>query len=406
MNIFNDDSNFVYLLNAMGKKVLINGVEIQALISNQKDKVLDTKKIKTVIKFKTGDVVTYQGYSWLITSEVSKTNTIYKGYMRKCNNTLRYKASVDGVVTIISIPTIIDNGTVSVAEGKYINVADNTLACSVGYSMIDKIQYITEFNSATRFQINGRMWKTSGIDPITSVLEIEQGIIIIKLKNSDKLPEDDISVGGVAFNTPAIVITTPIGDNYTIELSTSNADIEQNKTFQITPTCRNNSTVITTPILTYVVADATICSVDSLGLVTALKVGVTVITVKFENVEIILNITITPIPTQKSYKIVTSTTQVDSDTISLGMTRTQKVVNSDLTVISNGSVVFTFSLEDSDKNPSVKAIQLISSIDSILATQCTLHPNTKNVLGYFWLVAETNGIITRRELRVKSLSGS
>lgn len=71
--------------------------------------------------------------------------------MRKCTNTLRYKASVDGVETIISIPTFIDTGTTSIDENKYFNLSNDEIVCSTGYSRIDKIKYITEFDSATRF---------------------------------------------------------------------------------------------------------------------------------------------------------------------------------------------------------------------------------------------------------------
>jgi len=219
MNIFNDDSNFVYLLNQMGQKVNINGIEVQALISNQKDKTIDYKKIKTIVEFKTGDYVQFQDHNWIIVSEVSKTNTIYKAFMRKCTNTLKYKAVVDGVNTIIEIPTFIDVGTATIDSNEYFNLADNEIVCNVGYSMINKVKYITEYGSPTRFILNGRAFKTVYVNNITSVVTGEQGIIIIKLE-SDTIKSEDTD--DIAYNPPNAVIITPpvIISSYQIVTST------------------------------------------------------------------------------------------------------------------------------------------------------------------------------------------
>ncbi|MBZ9688387.1 hypothetical protein G9F72_018825 [Clostridium estertheticum] len=396
MNIFNDDSNFVYLLNAMGQKIVINNIEVQALISNQKDKTIDYKKIKTIVPYNTGDIVEFQGYKWIIISEVVKTNTIYKAIMRKCNNLLRYKAKVDGIDRVISINSIIDKGTLSIAEGKYISTIGNELSCQVGYSQLNIIKAVP---LGFRFILNGTLWSVLGIDNISSVVNEEQGVIIIKLK-SDVSGVDDNFTTGLAFNSVTPVITTPIGNNFTIELPTTITYIEQNKTFQIETICRNNSTVITTPALTFVVSDTTICSVDTTGLITGIKVGTTAITVKFENVAAILNVNITAVIVGATYQIVSSTGSYDY--INLSALRTWKCVNNDLTAITTGEV-FTFTLEQSSLNPTITSQMLIILIDNILPTSCRLNANT-SVKGSFLLVATMGSTVIKKQIRIKGLT--
>jgi len=233
-----------------------------------------------------------------------------------------------------------------------------------------------------------------------SVINEEQGVIIIKLQ-SDVSGENDNFTTGLAYNSVTPVITTPVGDNFTIELPTSNTDIEQNKTFQITPICKNNSTVITSPILTYVVSDATICSVDSLGLVTAIKVGSTAITVKYENVEAILNVNVTEAITIVGYEIWANAT-TNYDYINLSSLRTWKVVES-ATLLEPLDKTFTFRLSQSDLNPSITPQQLITLLDNQTTTKIRLTANA-SIKGSFYLIASVDGVDVSRLVRIKGLT--
>ena len=319
--------------------------------------------------------------------------------MRKCNNILRYKAVIDGVDRVISIPSIVDKGTIFIAEGRYFNTEDNQIICTVGYSMIDVIKYITEFDSATRFVLNGGTWKTLGIDNVSSVIFEEQGIIYIKLQRDLKIAEDDFTTG-LAFNKKTPAITTPIGDGSTIKLPTNIISIEQSKKFQIIAVCRNNNMIVTSPILNYNVTDNTICKVDFEGLVTGLKEGATTIVINYNDEEVILNITIThsivvPIIT---YNIVASQGS------NINYINTEAVKSYKMQDQNNVDVVgfnFTFSLEQSELNSLITPQEIISNLVSVTSISTKL--TASSVKGHFYLVAtcNENGVTTKRDLRVK-----
>ncbi|MBZ9623880.1 hypothetical protein G9F71_013590 [Clostridium sp. FP2] len=124
MNLFDDDSNFLYILKNMGVKVKINGTEEQMLISNYKDKIIDYKKIKGIIKLNSGDLISYQNNNWLIIGEVSQSGTIYKATMRKCNHVLKfYVLSLKTFET----PCILEVSNQSSNEGKYFTTANGKI---------------------------------------------------------------------------------------------------------------------------------------------------------------------------------------------------------------------------------------------------------------------------------------
>jgi len=208
--------------------------------------------------------------------------------MRKCTNTLKYKATLDGIDTIISIPTYIDAGTASIDANKYYNLANDEIVCNVGYSQLNEIQPITEFDSATRFIINGRAFKTIYVNNITSVALNERGIIMIKLK-SDTFRTEDNRVAGISYNVP-IIITTP--HDYTISATESSKSLQNTRSSQVTVICTKDGEIVISPILTFASSDITICIVNSNGIIQGVSEGSTTINVVYEGGSTIINVTI------------------------------------------------------------------------------------------------------------------
>jgi|GEM_PF-2558303 len=277
----------VYLFYYNLKDIKINNIDKKVLIEETTEKIaiLDEKLIVSDFEIKTGDLVEFQSNKWLIISEIATSNNEYRGRMRKCNNNLRYKASVDEVETIISIPTIIDSGTISIAEGQYFATVDNQLSCKVPYSLIDKIKPIA---IGVRFILNNSVWKVLGLDDITNVLYKEQGIIIIKLESDTFMAEDD-KILEIAYNTLEIVITTP--HDYTITTESSKS-LQNTRSSQITVECTKDGEIVEVPVLTYTAGDITICTVNSTGVMTGVSEGSTIITTTYQGVSTVINITI------------------------------------------------------------------------------------------------------------------
>lgn len=86
--------------------------------------------------------------------------------------------------------------------------------------------------------------------------------------------------------------------SYTIELTQANASIEQDNTYQIQATVKNNTTGtnVDNPTITYISQNDTIATVNTSGLVTGVGVGSTTITLTYENASAIFNIEVTEKP--------------------------------------------------------------------------------------------------------------
>jgi len=154
--------------------------------------------------------------------------------MTKCNNKLRYKATISGVDSIIEVNAIIDAGTISLDLGKYMITENDTLSCQVGYSELSKINGISV---GFRFILNNTVWKVEGIDPVSSALNTEQGVIIIKL-TSDLFVSQDNKVTGIAYNAPVVMVVT---HSYVLSSTVVNASITVNTTQQMISSVSDNS---------------------------------------------------------------------------------------------------------------------------------------------------------------------
>ncbi|WP_099336329.1 Ig-like domain-containing protein [Clostridium cadaveris] len=86
--------------------------------------------------------------------------------------------------------------------------------------------------------------------------------------------------------------------SYTIELTQKRVTVEQDNTYQIQATVKNNTTGtnVDNPTINYKSENDTIAKVDNKGLVTGIGVGSTTITLTYENASAIFNIEVTEKP--------------------------------------------------------------------------------------------------------------
>ena len=84
---------------------------------------------------------------------------------------------------------------------------------------------------------------------------------------------------------------------YTISLSQTTTTIVEGGTYQISNVvCKDNGTVVTNPVLTYVSSDVNIATVSASGLVTGVKTGNSEITVSYNGVMATLHLTVNAKP--------------------------------------------------------------------------------------------------------------
>ncbi|MBW9169761.1 Ig-like domain-containing protein [Clostridium estertheticum] len=187
---------------------------------------------------------------------------------------------------------------------------------------------------------------------------------------------------------------------YTIDISETTASIQVGNTHQLSVVCTDDGDTVTSPIVTYSSDNTAISTCDANGLVTSVSEGSNNITCTYENATDSIAITIIPVPVVKTYKIVASVGTIDREYISHGSKSDFHVVNSDGTAITTGEV-FTFTLTQSIRNPSITPETLITLVTIMGSTRLIMTANS-SIAGWFNLVATTgDNNVTTKEMRVK-----
>lgn len=179
-NIFNDNiQDIQFLLDTVGKDILINDSPSKAIITNPKLNVIidyDDKYISTLETIKRGDMVTYNDNEYLIITEtVTKRASKYKAIMRHCNHHVLVQGE--------STQTIIGYDHRGAPIYEYVAGEDVEIPCIIenrsfsidgsGAFRLDDDKVITTFqdNETTRqfkindtFNVMDRNWKVLNVD--------------------------------------------------------------------------------------------------------------------------------------------------------------------------------------------------------------------------------------------------
>lgn len=246
---------------------------IQVIDNSDSDKY----NIKTILSepsetFNVGDVVVFDGLTFLVTT-IDKGNPIQtKGTIQLCNNTLSFYSTTDStthtIPTLHTIPCIIGKGSIKQDENKYITLPadENIVVCA---NTVDSLK-ITE---NTRFILFGDAYSVIGINKIEN-----PGLLTIRIKE-DLVIEDDNVVSGIAnfYSNQSVKEIHILNGTYA-------SLFYAESTLQLNIQCKENGTIITNPTVTYSSANATIATVNSTGLITLHGTGDVVITATYGNV--------------------------------------------------------------------------------------------------------------------------
>lgn len=233
----------VYVCKTVNIK--INGVDRSVIIQDgyMKDNI-DYKTIITENQLNTGDLITYQSQKWLVISEVSQNNTIYKATIRKCRE-LKYKNT--------TIYGLVDSVTFDITDTKYFSLVDNEILITISDKNKIKLDETIEFQ--------GQIYKVKAINNTI------ENTLILRCQFYQ--------------NT----------HSYELKLNTSNITIQEGQTYQIEATPIIDSQIDSAAIVEYISNDITICTVDK-GLVIGLKAGTTTIKIKYQDIEEIVSINV------------------------------------------------------------------------------------------------------------------
>lgn len=293
---------------------------------------------------KQGSIINVEGKNYLA---LEKEEDFYKVYekciVRKCRE-------IKLVAQAKVVYGVVDNKVYDVEQTKIISVADNQIVIVLNDNNYIKLNDIIEFKK--------KAYKVIAVD------DTIEGLLKLKCEYD-------------ATNTHF----------YSIILNATSTTIRQNETYQISATVKDGEAIIENPTLIYTSNNNIICSVDETGLVTAGEVGNTTITVKFENVEVTLNVEVLEAEVQKTM-IITGDYK-----LYLSKTREYTVTYEDGTLVADKT--FTFSFDRSD----------LATISSSTSNSVTLKANS-SLKGYCDLVCtcvEDSSIILIKNIWVRSL---
>ncbi len=280
MNVFDTGfkEDFDYILSTIGESITINDKDIKtALITkgDNKDKLINYKKIVTNYTINTGDIVKYRDKLWIILSEVNESRNTYKSLIRELPHTI--KIYIDN--TLQEIPCVIESSNNGIVEGKFIITGDGNLKLTLQDNTITQ-----KIHEGMRIIKWGYAWKV-----IAKSGENKGLTYIFFEKDATNSATDDIE------NEIADRWKYEVKHNYSIETPIE-LNINKGNTKQLSVIVKDRidsgTVVVENPTIMYVSGDDNIVTVSNRGLITGVNEGNTTITIKFENIEKIINISV------------------------------------------------------------------------------------------------------------------
>lgn len=365
------ERRFETLLKKKGKDIQINGVASRGLFTEiEENNSYDLKKLFTEENVNQGDIINGLDTYWIVTDKDANinNNSFYKCIVTRAIHNIKIYIGNQ----LYEIPAIIKTQAQGINSGQYINIIDG------------KIILITQDNDFTKkINYNDRFIKMGSAWKVVGFTSENEGLRYLYC-------EKDV------FDSVADDIEGEIADRwqhetkheYVITIEPTTVTLNQGDSQQLTVSVTDNGIVVENPTLIYASLDNTICNIDETGLITTVGIGTTTISVKFENVEVILNVNVAEVVPPKVMVI-------NGDyKLYLNTSRTYTITYDDGTAITDKTFSYSFG------NTS------LATITGFTGTSVTLKANNSNVKGYCDLVCncvEDSSIVLVKNLWVRSL---
>ncbi|MBG9765819.1 hypothetical protein G7L40_19825 [Paenibacillus polymyxa] len=258
-------------------QVSINGDDNQEVWITDDGDIREQKNIVAMNHpLKMGDLVVWKDRTWLC-NHVDDMELYHRGVILICYSTLKW---LDDQGEIKEAPFSFKSDTSSnfgIQEGRILMMPNERRQIT-----IQKNNETEKIKKNRRFIIDGRAWKTVGINRLID------GLINLTLEEQDLIPADNLELEIADYN----------GNIADYQLRVLNVKdtvaIEENQTLQLNIELTNNSKVMEVDDqITYSVADETVLRVSPTGLVTPLKKGTSKITISFRNISQTIQVNVT-----------------------------------------------------------------------------------------------------------------
>ncbi|WP_197492116.1 Ig-like domain-containing protein [Paenibacillus jamilae] len=356
-------------------QVSINGNSNQEVWITDDGDIREQKNIVAMnYPLKMGDLIVWKDKKWLC-NHVDDMEIYHRGVMLICYSTLKW---LDDQGEIQETPFSFKSDTSSnfgIQEGRILMMPNERRQITV-----QKNDQTERIKKNRRFIIDGRAWKTVGINRLID------GLINLTLEEQDLIPADNLE----------LEIADYIGNIADYQLKVLNVKdivaIEENQTLQLSIELTNNSKVIEVDEqITYSVADENILSVSPTGLVTPLKKGISKITISFRNISQTIQVNVTSSTTNNYTAHITG-----DEFIKYNMTKS-----------------FTCSFKDNGIDRQEKAHFWLTEIDGLTTTLasiieqdgqvCKIKANNKKGRVILHVENSTSLAYTKKEIEIKSL---
>ncbi|MNW31433.1 Bacterial Ig-like domain (group 2) [compost metagenome] len=255
INLFNvdDDSNFKYMLESVGRSITVNDspTEMKAIITNTSlNTNYDDRKISLLERLNRGDMIEYNGNRYMVISEVNdKRYSHYKGIMRH----LPHEIIFNHRCMFETAHVYIENGNPSLIGGNVLTLIQDKITVNVPARSTS-----LQLTTGDTFMIQGNKFKI-----ITNDTYSQPGISILTCERDQINPATDDVEHNIA-NGLACPINVTNQEPITVNVS---------ETLQLNWTSPHDAPV------EFVSSNNTIATVDAQGLVTGIAEGDVTITV-------------------------------------------------------------------------------------------------------------------------------
>lgn len=258
-------------LKRVGKLCTVNGTRnITCIIKEIEDglKGIDSKHIITADTLNQGDIITYNGASYLTLTMNERVNNIYGIYtIRKCPSAIKFDFNNDG--SIKNFDFIVDSKIFDINTGM-INTVDNQIYIIIQHDVNSALIKISD-----RFIKFSTAWKIIGINKTV------EGLIKFTCQ-SDYFTDYDDKVNEIAYSSAPI--TPPVETHiYELTVNPTTISIIEDDTIQVNATVTDNGNTIENPTIIYSTSNADIATISSDGLITGIAEGNCTITVNYRD---------------------------------------------------------------------------------------------------------------------------
>lgn len=324
----------------------------------------------------------WQNNYWLTFITDKKLGDIYsRGTAIRCYSSIKWLDD-DGIVREAWFFMKFDSpSNFGVEDGKVLIMPNERRTIT-----IQNNEYTRKINKERRFIIDGRAWRTIGVDRLID------GLITLTLEeNQINVATDNPELGIADYYNNLHVKTISILNGATIELNIGN-------TLQLNVQTMDNGTVVSEDVV-YTSSDASIATVDENGLITSVNSGNVVITATLAS-----DNTVTDSITVQVDPVVVNNYLINisgSDECKIGQFQTYTAEIRNNGVVDSTKIVAWSLLADDQIGATT-----LANITSQNETSCTIKANSNQQYGYVQLKATMVGdssIVAYKRIKIRSL---